>query len=51
MATGIVARPGGWKNYNNKRPPGSIILKRGLDKFASTYDGWKPAILFHKDVS
>lgn len=50
-ATWIVARLGGWKNYNSKRPPGPIILKRGLDKFASTYDGWKLAILFNKDVS
>lgn len=49
-ATWIIARLGGWKNYNSKRPPGPIILKRGLDKFASIYQGWKLA-LSHKDVS
>lgn len=42
-ATWIIARLGGWKNYNSKRPPGPIILKRGLDKFASIYEGWKLA--------
>ncbi|MCW3106723.1 MAG: Transposase for transposon Tn5, partial [Segetibacter sp.] len=29
-ASWIIARLGGWKNYNSKRPPGPIILKRGL---------------------
>jgi Transposase DNA-binding len=43
-ATWIIARLGGWKNYDSKRPPGPIILKRGLDKFASIYDGWKLAL-------
>jgi hypothetical protein len=41
--TWIIARLGGWKNYNSKRPPGPIILKRGLDKFSSIYQGWKLA--------
>jgi len=50
-ATWVIARLGGWKNYNSKRPPGPIILKRGLDKFAATYDGWKLALSIHKDVS
>lgn len=43
-ATWIIARLGGWKNYNSKRPPGPIILKRGLDKFSSIYQGWKLAL-------
>lgn len=43
-ATWIIARLGGWKNYNSKRPPGPIIVKRGLDKFASIYEGWKLAL-------
>lgn len=47
-ATWIIGRLGGWKNYNSKRPPGPIILKRGLDKFESMYEGWK---LYSQDVS
>jgi hypothetical protein len=39
-ATWIIARLGGWKNYNSKRPPGPILLKRGLDKFMAIYEGW-----------
>lgn len=50
-ATWILARLGGWKNYNSKRPPGPIVLKRGLDKFASIFQGWKLALLMQKDVS
>jgi hypothetical protein len=42
-ATWIIARLGGWKNYNSKRPPGPIILKKGLDRFANIYQGWKLA--------
>jgi len=42
-ATWIIARLGGWKNYNSKRPPGPIILKTGLDRFANIYHGWKLA--------
>ena len=49
-ATWIIARLGGWKNYDSKRPPGPIILKRGLSKFASIYEGWNLAIT-SKDVS
>jgi hypothetical protein len=47
-ATWVVARLGGWKPYDN-RPPGPIILKRGLDQFAILYKGWKLAL--RKDVS
>jgi len=51
-ATWIIARLGGWKNPNSKRPPGGpIILKRGLDKFSSVYEGWKLALSVQKDVS
>jgi len=49
--TWIIARLGGWKNYNSKRPPGPIILKKGLDKFMAIYQGWKLAQLLQKDVS
>ena len=47
-ATWVVARLGGWKPYDN-RPPGPVILKRGLDQFAILYKGWKLAL--RKDVS
>lgn len=50
-ATWIIAKLGGWKNYDSKRPPGPIILKRGVDKFASIYEGWQLALNPHKDVS
>lgn len=42
-ATWIIARLGGWKNYNSKRPPGPIILKKGLDRFSNIYQGWQLA--------
>ena len=42
-ATWIIARLGGWKNYNSKRPPGPIILKKGIDRFSNIYQGWKLA--------
>jgi hypothetical protein len=32
-ASWIIARLGGWKGYKNKRPPGVLILRSGLDKF------------------
>lgn len=47
-ATWVIARLGGWKPYDN-RPPGPIILKRGLDQFAILFKGWKLAL--RKDVS
>lgn len=43
-ASWVIARLGGWKNYNSKRPPGPIILKRGLDKFVTIYEGWQLAL-------
>lgn len=42
-ATWVIARLGGWKNYNSKRPPGPIILKKGVDRFANIYQGWNLA--------
>ncbi len=42
-ATWVIARLGGWKNYNSKRPPGPIILKKGLDRFVNIYHGWQLA--------
>lgn len=47
----IIARLGGWKPYDGKRPPGPILLKRGLDQFATMYKGWKLAHNKRKDVS
>ena len=43
-ATWIMARLGGWKGYESQGPPGIIVLKRGLDKFASIFYGWKLAV-------
>ncbi len=43
-ATWIIARLGGWKNYNSKRPPAPIVLKKGLDKFTAIYQGVKTLI-------
>ena len=48
-AAWIIARLGGWKPYDRTRPPGPIILKRGLDQFEIMYKGWKMAL--RKDVS
>lgn len=50
-ATWIIARLGGWKNYNSKRPPGPIVLKTGLDKFTAIYQGWQLATKFQLNVS
>lgn len=43
-ATWIIARLGGWKGYESQGPSGIIVLKRGLDKFANIFYGWKLAI-------
>lgn len=32
-ASWVIARLGGWKGYESKRPPGVITMKRGYDKF------------------
>jgi hypothetical protein len=47
-ATWVIARLGGWKPYDN-RPPGPIILKRGLDRFEVMMMGWRMAR--RKDMS
>jgi len=39
-ASWIIARIGGWKGYNSQRPPGTIIFKRGLDRFNQKLDGF-----------
>jgi hypothetical protein len=39
-ASWIVARLGGWKGNNRQRKAGPIIIKRGLEKFETMYDGW-----------
>lgn len=44
-ATWTIARLGRWKDYNSKRPPGPIVLKKGLDKFTAIYQGWQLAKL------
>ena len=49
-ATWIIARLGGWKPaHMNKRPPGIITLKRGLDKFNQQFQGWKLAAQFFQN--
>jgi len=45
-ATWIIARLGGWKDYDSNRPPGPILLKEGLDKFNAMFEGWKMARSF-----
>ncbi|MFK8009877.1 MAG: IS4 family transposase [Saprospiraceae bacterium] len=32
-ASWIIARLGGWKGYESRKPPGPITMKRGYDKF------------------
>lgn len=34
-AAWLIARLGGWKGYQNKRPPGPITMHRGLKRFNS----------------
>jgi hypothetical protein len=38
-AVWIIARMGGWKPENKKRPPGPKTLQRGLDRFHGMYQG------------
>lgn len=38
-ATWIVGRLGGWKGYDSQRPPGVIVLKRGLDRLGYIIEG------------
>lgn len=39
-AAWVIARLGGWKGYQSKRPPGPIRMKRGLDRFNTYFDAW-----------
>jgi hypothetical protein len=50
-ATWIIAKLGGWKGYERKRPPGPITLKKGLDKFSNIFEGWLLARSTFQDVS
>lgn len=50
-ATWIIAKLGGWKGYDKKRPPGPITLKKGLDRFSNIFEGWLLAHTTLKDVS
>lgn len=45
----IIARMGGWKRYQSTGKPGSITMKRGLDKFNIMYQGLLLA-KYNKDV-
>jgi Transposase DDE domain len=40
-ASWIIARLGGWKGYQSQRPPGTIVYKKGLDKYYNMYDAFK----------
>ena len=39
-AAWIIARLGGWKGLPSRRPPGPIIMKRGLDRFSAIFEGY-----------
>jgi hypothetical protein len=42
-ASWIIARLGGWKGNSKQRRAGPIMLKNGIDKFDTMYEGWKLA--------
>jgi len=50
-AVWIIARIGGWKPENKKRPPGPKTLQRGLDIFTNIYQGGAIAKGWQIDVS
>ena len=37
---GLIARLGGWKGYQSQRPPGVIMIKRGLQRFETIFPGF-----------
>ncbi|MFN8349354.1 MAG: hypothetical protein U0X91_30410 [Spirosomataceae bacterium] len=37
----VIARLGGWKGYNSQRPPGVIILYKGIKKFELILMGYE----------
>ena len=44
-ATWLIARLGGWSGYASQRPPGIVILLRGLKHFDTRFEGWAMAHL------
>lgn len=42
-ATWIIARLGGWKGAIKQRSPGTITMKKGIEKFDLIFHGWKLA--------
>ena len=44
-ATWLIARLGGWSGYASQRPPGIVILFRGLKHFDTLFEGWSLAHL------
>ena len=44
-ATWLIARLGGWSGYASQRPPGIVILLRGLKHFDIRFEGWAMAHL------
>jgi hypothetical protein len=42
-AAWLIARPGGWKGYASRRPPGVITLHSGLLQFYCIFQGWMVA--------
>ncbi len=48
-AAWLIARLGGWTAANmSKRPPGNIVLRRGLERFQLQFKGWQLAQRKHK---
>ncbi len=37
-AAWVIARMGGWHVYNKKRPPGPVVMVRGMKKFMDLMD-------------
>ena len=44
-ASWIIARLGGWKGYESRRPPGPITMKRGYDKFCIYMEAYRDLYL------
>ena len=42
-ASWIISRLGAWKGNNKQRRAGPILIKNGLEKFETIYQGWKLA--------
>jgi hypothetical protein len=39
----MIGRLGGWNGYRSQSPPGYITMKRGLERFAQRFLGWRVA--------